>query len=439
LKNTVKTQKNTVKKRGGQMPKRVLELTDMEVKSAKKKDKQYKLTDGKGLYLLVTPTGGKLWRFDYRFDSKRKTLFLKSYPEISLTKAREQRDKAKELLATGIDPDTVISNKAKKLQKEELKAVEQEQAVIASNTFEKVARDWHASKVSEWSESHADRLMRQLERDIFPEIGSRHIADVQFTDIVTLLRKVSIRTLETAHRLKIAFHGTFRHAMMHGLITHNPATDFREVLPTVKPKHMAAPTEPKKVAELLRAIDSFSGSFIVKCALQLAPLLFCRPGELRHAEWKEIDFDSATWNIPAEKMKLRKPHLVPLSQQVVDILKQLQPLTGSGKYLFPCHRSPLRCMSENSVNAGLRRLGFEKEEITGHGFRAMARTMLHEILHFQPDVIESQLAHTVPDRLGRAYNRTQFIEERRRMMNTWADYLDGLKQGAKIIPLRRNA
>lgn len=419
------------------MPKRIVPLTDLQIQKAKTVGKEIKLTDGGGLYLLVSPTGGKLWRFDYRFLDKRKTLALGSYPEISLAKARQHRDDVRQLLADGTDPSTHHSKKAKRLKAESDQLEEQSHAEYAAITFEKVAREWHASRMSEWSETHADRLMRQLVRDVFPEIGNKHITEVKFTDIVALLRKVSIRTLETAHRLKIAFHGTFRYAMMHGYITHNPATDFREVLPTVKPKHMAAPTEPKKVAELLRAIDDFSGSFIVKCAMQLAPLLFCRPGELRHAEWNEIDLDRALWSIPAEKMKLKKPHLVPLPKQAIAIFKALQPLTGDGKYCFPCHRTPLRCMSENSVNAGLRRLGFEKDEITGHGFRAMARTMLHEILQFEPDIIEAQLAHAVPDRLGNAYNRTKFIEKRTTMMQTWADYLDGLKTGARVIPLKK--
>ncbi len=419
------------------MPKRILPLTDIQVQKAKPTDKEYKLSDGGGLYLLITPSGGKLWRFDYRFNNKRKTLSFKTYPEISLSNARQYRDDAKQLLANGTDPGALIGKKADKLKAETARAAEEKNAEIASITFEKVARDWHSSRVSDWSVTHADRMMRHLERDVFPEIGSKHITEVKFTDIVALLRKVSIRTLETAHRLKIAFNGTFRYAMMHGLITHNPATDFREVLPTVKPKHMAAPTDPKEVAPLLRAIDGFTGSFIVKCAMQLAPLLFCRPGELRHAEWKEIDLDRAIWSIPAEKMKLKRPHLVPLSPQALAIFKALQPLTGDGRYCFPCHRSPLRCMSENSVNAGLRRLGFEKEEITGHGFRAMARTMLHEILHFEPDIIEAQLAHAVPDRLGNAYNRTQFIEKRTEMMLQWADYLDGLKVGAKLLSFMR--
>jgi len=223
----------------------------------------------------------------------------------------------------------------------------------------------------------------------------------------------------------------FQYAVLKGLIDFNPAASLRGVLPTVKHKHMAAPTEPKAVAELMRAIDGFNGSFVVKCALQLAPLLFVRPGELRAMEWSELDLDGRQWNIPGSKMKMKLPHLVPLAMQAVDILKQLQLLTGSGRYVFPCRRTPLNCMSENTVNASLRRLGFDKDEITGHGFRAMARTMLHEILGFTPDAIEAQLAHIVPDRLGRAYNRTQFLDERKKMMQIWADYLDGLKQGQR--------
>jgi len=202
---------------------------------------------------------------------------------------------------------------------------------------------------------------------------------------------------------------------------------------------MAAPTEPKKVAELVRAIEGFDGSFVTKCALRLSPLLFVRPGELRSMEWDELDLEAAEWNIPGNKMKMKNPHLVPLSTQVIDILTELHNLTGSGKFVFPCHRSPLSCMSENTVNASLRRLGFDKDEITAHGFRAMARTMLHEILQFTPDAIEAQLAHAVPDRLGRAYNRTQFLTERKKMMQVWADYLDGLKQGCKVIPFKMAA
>jgi len=406
------------------MPKRVLPLTDVQVRNAKPQAKEYKLSDGGGLYLLVSPTGGKLWRFDYRLNDKRKTLSFKTYPEISLSDARQRREDARKLVANGVDPGEI-----KKAQK----AIEQAQA----ETFKVVTLEWHEQKKSEWSDNHAERLLRRLELDIFPYIGDKPIAEIRTPELVDLLERVAVRTLETAHRLKIACDMVFRYAVIKGKSEHNPAASLRGVLPTVKNKHMAAPTEPKAVTELLRAIEGFSGSFVTKCALQLAPILFVRPGELRAAEWSEFDLEAACWNIPGHKMKMRQPHLVPLPVQAVTILKELFNLTGDGKYVFPCHRTPLRCMSENTVNASLRRLGFEKDEITGHGFRAMARTMLHEILQFTPDAIEAQLAHAVPDRLGRAYNRTQHLAERKKMMQTWADYLDGLKSGARIIPFKQ--
>jgi len=408
------------------MPKRIASLTDTEVRKAKPGEKDYKLLDGYGLFLLVTPTGGKLWRLDYRFQDKRKTMALGQYPAVTLADARQRRDDAKKLLANGTDPADV-----KKLQK----ATEDQQAT----TFKTVALEWHEAKKSDWSDTHADRLLKRLEQDIFPFIGSKPITEIRTPELVDVLQRVATRTLETAQRLKIAVSMVCQYATLKGLIDSNPAALLRGVLPTVKHKHMAAPTEPKAVAELMRAIDGFSGSFVVKCALQLAPMLFVRPGELRAMEWAELDLDAGQWNIPGHKMKMKLPHLVPLAKQAVDILKQLHPLTGSGRYVFPCRRSDLNCMSENTVNASLRRLGFERDEITGHGFRAMARTMLHEILGFTPDAIEAQLAHIIPNRLGRAYNRTQFLDERRKMMQQWADYLDGLKTGAKIIPLRQAA
>jgi len=409
------------------MPKRIQPLSELQVKNAKPKEKDYKLADGGGLYLLVTPTGGKLWRCDYRYNDKRRTLAFGSYPSITLAEARQRREDARKLLANGVDPGEI-----KKAQKAA-------QVEAAANTFEAIARDWHENSKPDWSDNHAERLLKRLEQDVFPFIGNKPIADIKTPEIVEILKRVATRTLETSHRIKTAFYHIFHYAKLHGKIENNPAADLRKILPTVKYTHMAAPTDPKEVTPLLRAIDGFEGSFIVKCALQLAPLVFVRPGELRKAEWSEFDLDAATWNIPAEKMKMRQPHLVPLSRQVVAILKELQLLTGHGRYLFPCHRSPLRCMSENTVNASLRRMGFDKTEITGHGFRAMARTMLHEILQFTPDAIEAQLAHAVPDRLGRAYNRTSHLAERKKMMQQWADYLDGLKAGAKVIQLSDRA
>lgn len=408
------------------MPKRITPLSgNIQVKNTKPAPKETKLFDGGGLFLLVSPAGGKLWRFKYRFAGKENTLSFGSYPTVTLQEARQRREDAKKLLSNGIDPQEVK------------KALKVATVAETANTFEAVAREWHENAKPNWSQNHAERLLKRLEQDVFPFIGNKPITDIKTPEIVEILKRVSTRTLETAHRIKTAFYHIFHYAMLHGRIENNPAADLRKILPTVKYTHMAAPTDPKQVTPLLRAIDAFEGSFIVKCALQLAPLVFVRPGELRKAEWAEIDLEAATWNIPAEKMKMRQAHLVPLSRQVVAILKELHRLTGNGRYVFPCHRSPLRCMSENTVNASLRRMGFDKSEITGHGFRAMARTMLHEILQFTPDAIEAQLAHAVPDRLGRAYNRTLHLAERRKMMQTWASYLDGLKNGAKVLPLKR--
>jgi len=372
-----------------------------------------------------TPNGSKCWRFKYRFGGKEKLLALGTYPEVSLSDARNRRTEARKLVANGIDPSA--ARKAKK----------EAEADKAANTFETIAREWFNNAKPDWSENHAARLLKRLEQDVFPYIGTRPITSIKTPEIVEILKKVATRTLETAHRIKTAFYHIFHYAKLHGKIEYNPAADLRKILPTVKYTHMAAPTDPRQVTPLLRAIDDFQGSFIVKCALRLAPILFVRPGELRKAEWSEIDLDLATWNIPGEKMKMGQAHIVPLPKQAVEIFREVYALTGQGRYVFPCHRSPLRCMSENAINAALRRMGFDKSEITGHGFRAMARTMLHEILHFTPDAIEAQLAHTVPDRLGTAYNRTQHLSERKKMMQTWADYLDGLKAGAKVIPLKK--
>lgn len=407
------------------MPKRIMPLTDLQIKNAKPTEKNYKLSDGGGLYLLITPTGGKLWRYNYRFDGKEKTLFLKTYPEKSLNSARKDREEARQLLTNGVDPGAVVKA---------LKEQDQVQKAIDANTFEKVAREWHEEKKQVWSTNHANRLLHRLELDVFPTIGSRPIVEIERSELVNELRRISARTVETAIRLKVAFSGVFLHALNQGLIKHNPAADLKGIVPRAIHKHMAAPTEPKKVAELVKAIDGFSGSYVTKCALKLTPLLFVRPGELRSMEWSELDLDAAEWNIPGVKMKMKKPHLVPLCTQAVDILTDLHRLTGTGKYVFPCHRSPLTCMSENTINASLRRLGFDKDEICAHGFRAMARTLLHEVLNFPPDAIEAQLAHAVPDRLGNAYNRTQFIAKRRQMMQVWSEYLEGLKRGAKVLP-----
>jgi integrase len=402
------------------MPKRIISLSFPQVDNAKARAKDYKLSDGEGLHLLVTHSGGKLWRFQYRYAGKQKTLAFGSFPEISIADARNLRDKARKEVAKGIDPGEV---------KKALKILELAQATVDANTFELIARRWHQHKNPEWSKNHSDRLLHRLELDVFPTIGKRPIVDIKRSELVGELRRVSARTVETAIRLKIAFYGIFRFALDEGLIDQNPAGDLKGIVPRVKTKHMSAPTQPRKVAELIKTIDGFTRTtFVTKCAIRLAPLVFIRPGELRSAEWSEFDLDSSVWNIPGEKMKMKEPHLVPLSKQAVMILREIHILTGQGKYVFCGHRSPTKYMSENTVNQALRRMGFEKDEISGHGFRAIARTLLHEVLGFLPDPIEAQLAHAVPDRLGTAYNRTQFIDERKRMMQSWSDYLDELKK-----------
>lgn len=415
------------------MPKRIQPLTDIQVKTAKPRENDYKLSDGFGLHLLVTPTGGKLWRLQYRFADKQKLLAFGSYPAVSLSDARQRRDDARKLLANGVDPSDV-----KKAQK----AARGEQA---ANTFEVVARDWHDKFAPTWAESHAYWVLRRLEQYVFPDIGPRPIAELKAPDVLKMLRRIEGVALETAHRVKFVCGQIFRYAVGTGRAERDPTADLKGLLPPRSKKHHAAITDPKEVAGLLRAIDGFNGTFTVKCALQLAPLVFLRPGELRQAEWSEFDLDAGEWNIPIGRMKLKKrikeersgeKHLVPLSTQAVAILKELQALTGQSRYVFPSARSFARPMSNMAINAALDRMGF-KGEMTAHGFRALARTILDETLQVRIDLIEHQLGHAVKDPLGRAYNRTSHLAERRKMMQTWADYLDGLKAGAKVIALKR--
>lgn len=417
---------DTVKKGVNTMPKRILPLTDLQVSKAKPKTSEYKLSDGQGLYLLVTPTGGKLWRLDYRINGKRKTASFGSYPALSLADARRRRDETKKLLANDVDP--MVAKRAKKQAAEDR----------AANSFEVIAREWYGAYQTQWTEGHATNILRRLEREIFPYLGAMPIEDIKAPDVLQVLKKIESRgILETAHRVKIIISQVLRYAIAHGRRADRDCTaDLRGALPPASTKHFGALTDPKDVGPLLRAIDGFQGSFVVKCALQLAPMLFVRPGELRGMEWEELNLDEAEWNIPVERMKLKTQtkldrkgqyHLVPLSTQAVEILCELKLLTGHSKYVFPCHRTPLRAMSENAITAALRRLGYTGSEMTGHGFRATARTILDEVLGFRPDIIEHQLAHAVKDANGRAYNRTTFVAERRRMMQKWANYLDGLK------------
>ena len=399
-------------------------LTAPQIKALKPEPKAKKYADEKGLFLLVTPSGGKLWRLKYRFDGKEKLLALGAYPDVGLKAAREKRDEARKRIADGIDLG------------EHRKAIKAARAEAVGNSFEAVAREWFAKQSPGWVASHADKIIRRLERDIFPWLGAKPIADISAPDLLMTIRRIEARgRLETAHRALQNCGQVFRYAVATGRAERDPTGDLRGALPPVRETHMPAITQPTEVGALMRAIDGFKGTLIVHTALKLAPLVFVRPGELRKAEWSEFDLDKAEWNIPAERMKARRPHLVPLASQAVSILRDLQPLTGKRTHVF-AGRDPKKPMSDAAINAALRRMGYDtKTEITGHGFRAMARTILHEELGIERDVIEHQLAHRVPDALGAAYNRTKFIKQRKAMMQKWADYLDQLKKGADIVKL----
>jgi integrase len=399
-------------------------LTNTAIRNARLKQKPYKLFDERGLYLLVN-AAGKYFRFDYRFAGKRKTLAIGVYPDVSLADARDRRDRARKLLSDAIDPGA------------QRKAMRASNAHRTTNSFEVVAREWFAKFSPNWAASHADKIIRRLERDVFPWIGARPVAEVTAPELLTVLRRIENRgALDTAHRALHNCSQVFRYAIATTRAERDPSGDLRGALPPTKDTHYAAIISPKQIGELLRAIDGYRGSIVTKCALRLAPLVFVRPGELRKAEWAEFNFEQAEWNIPAERMKLREPHLVPLSEQALASLRELYPLTGSERYVFPGARTNGRPMSDNAILAALRRMGYSKDEMTGHGFRAMARTILDEVLHVRPDYIEHQLAHQVKDPHGRAYNRTAHLDERRLMMQKWANYLDELKAGAEVIPLR---
>jgi integrase len=399
-------------------------LTDTAVRNAKPRDKPYKISDSAGLYLLVRSTG-KYWRMDYRFAGKRKTLALGVYPGVSLSAARKKRDEAKEHLAKDTDPSLI-------------KAIKKQVAHhAAENTFQAIAMEWHAKNIHTWAASTAHNIKRYLEKDIFPWLGNRAIQDIGAPDLLAVLRKIESRGAhEKAQRCREYAGRVFRYAIATGRAERDPSGDLRGALTPVKVKHHASITEPKAIGALLRSIYDFNGSFITKCALQLAPLVFVRPGELRHAEWQEIHLEKAEWRIPGHKMKMRELHIVPLSQQAIEILLSIRPLTGNGKYIFPSIRSTSRPMSENTVNGALRRLGYEKDEMTGHGFRSMASTLLHE--HGWPhEAIERQLAHAERNKVSAAYNFAEHLPKRKEMMQWWANHLYELAASDNIMNFKK--
>lgn len=400
-------------------------LTAIQVKTAKATDKPQKLSDGGGLYLQVQPTGAKYWRLDYRFAAKRKTLAMGVYPDVSLSVARERREDARKMLANGADPGAV-----KKAQKTAVVA-------LSENSFEKVAREWHIKNLHNWKQSNADKLINLLRNDIFPWLGKRPIGEIAAPELLQTIRRIESRgVLETAHRARSLCGQIFRYAVATGRSQRDPASDLRGALPAVKHKHHSSITDPKAIGQLLRDIDGYSGTFIVKCALRLSPLVFLRPGELRQAEWTEIDLDKAEWRIPADRMKMHAVHIVPLATQAVETLREIHSLTGDGKYIFPTTYTTTRPMSENTLRVALRRLGYTNDMMTPHGFRSMASTLLNE-QGFNRDAIERQLAHAERNGVRAAYNYAEYLPERRRMMQHWADYLDGLAKGAEVIAIHK--
>lgn len=402
-------------------------LTDIAIRSAKPKDKPYKLADEKGLFLLVSPNGQRYWRFKYRFDGKEKLLALGVYPEVTLKEAREKRDAARKQVAADVDPG------------EHRKAVKTARIASAENSFEVIAREWFAKHCPNWAKTHSDKIIRRFENDVFPWIGKRPIAQITAPELLTVLRRIESRgTLDTAHRALQNSGQVFRYAIATGRAERDPSGDLRGALPPVKQNHFASITDPKAIGELLRAMDSYRGSFIAKCALRLAPLVFVRPGELRKAEWTEFNLDAAEWRIPGARMKKGQMHIVPLSTQALAILRELHPLTGDGRYVFPSVRTNKRPMSDNTVNGALRRLGYKGDEMTAHGFRSMASTILNE-QGWHRDAIERQLAHAERNAVRAAYNYAEHLPERRRMMQAWADYLDSLAKGAAVLPMTPHA
>lgn len=398
-------------------------LSATQVKSAKATDKPYKLADGGGLYLLVQLNGAKYWRLDYRFAGKRKTLAVGVYPAVSLLQARERRDDARKLLANSIDPGAV--KKARKVAG----------VALAENSFEVVAREWLLKFSKDWKDSHTKTIKARLENDAFPWLGARPIGEITAPELLTVLRRIESRgALDSAHRVSAISGQVFRYAIATGRAQRDPSADLKGALPPHKGKHLAAITDPVKIGKLMRDIEGYRGSFVVRCALRVAPMVFLRPIELSRAEWAEIDLDKAEWRIPADKMKMKALHIIPLPTQTVAILRELQPLTGAGQYLFPNVRTSKLPMAGNTLLAAIRAMGYNSTEMTAHGFRHMASTLLNE-QGFNADAIERQLAHKASG-IRATYNAAEYLPERRRMMQHWADYLGGLAAGADVITLR---
>ena len=390
-------------------------LNDTYIRNLKAADKPQKHFDGGGLFLFVPKTGSKLWRMAYRFDSKSKLLSFGEYPRVSLKDARERKEDAKRLLSRGIDPGS---------QKKQLR-----EAKLAAerDSFKNIALEWHASQTADFTAKHRNTVMFRLETYLFPPLGHVHIAKMEPRDILAVVKPIEQRgQLETSRRLLQMVGQILRYAVALGRAKHNIVGDLRGALRPRKVTHRAAITDRKKVGPLLRDLDAYEGYYPLCCALRLAPLVFVRPTELRAATWDEFDLENAEWRIPAVRMKMRQTHIVPLARQVVKILEELKEFSGSGKYLFPSIRTATRPISDATILNALRRMGYAKHEMTTHGFRSLASTLLNE-LGYNRDWIERQLAHGERNDVRAAYNYAEYLPERKRMLQEWADYLDGLR------------
>lgn len=401
-------------------------LTDRELRNLKPKDRLYRVADGNGLCVEVTPNGSKLWRYRFRdLSGKASMLSFGAYPEVSLAEARERLADARAVVRAGKSPVAVR------------KAAKRALVAAIETSFRGVAAEWVAKNSKGKAESTLTRLEWQL--SLVPDwLQDMPIADITAADVLQALRPLEARqVLETAHRVRARIGQVMRYAVATGRAQRDPTTDLRGALAPVRASSRAAVTHPDDIAALMRAISAYQGQPVTRVALQLAPLVFARPGNLRAMEWSEIDTKAAEWRVPAGKMKMREAHTVPLSKQALALLEDIRPLTGRGRYVFPSLRTPKRPMSDNTINAALRRLGFDKETMTGHGFRAMASTRLNE-MGWAPDVIERQLAHAERNKVRAAYNRAQYMKERKKMMQAWADYLDQLKAGGKVVPFKKS-
>ena len=399
-----------------------MKLTDIAVKQAKPGLKPFKLSDGDGMYLLVTPKGQKWWRFDYRLDGKRYTLSFGVYDDVSLKTARERRTAARELVAKGINPST------------ERKTEKTERA--NARTFKEVAEEWRKKMALKWTPKHAERVHSRMEAYVYPWLGAEAIGGITAQVLLEVLRRVERKgTYETARKLRGYCGQIFRYAIASGFAARDVSQDLRGALTPVQRNHLASITEPKAIGDLLRAIDDYNGYIVTRSALRFSALTFARPGEIRQAEWSEIGWSAREWRIPAEKMKKRRPHIVPLSKQAIEVLKELEPLTGAGRFLFPGVRKRTRPMSDATITNALRNMGYSGQEMTAHGFRSMASTRLNE-MGWNSDAIERQLAHVEGNAVRAAYNYAEHLVERRRMMQAWADYLNGLRRNSDVTPIR---